>query len=68
MGTVSPIHWILVAVVLLALFGPKSLAKVGKTAGRGVRAVSDAKKDLSNVPKQILADVTRPSSERQPPG
>jgi TatA/E family protein of Tat protein translocase len=67
MGTVSPIHWIIVAVVLLALFGPKTLAKVGKTAGRGVRAVSDVKKDLSNVPNQILADVTRPTPKREPP-
>ncbi len=57
MGSMSPIHWIIVAVVLLALFGPKSLAKVGRTAGRGVRAVSDVKNDLSNVPKQIIADL-----------
>jgi TatA/E family protein of Tat protein translocase len=57
MGSMSPIHWIIVAVVLLALFGPKSLAKVGRTAGRGVRAVSDVKNDLANVPKQIIADL-----------
>jgi TatA/E family protein of Tat protein translocase len=57
MGSVSPIHWILVAIVLLALFGPKTLSKVGKTAGRGVRAVSDVKRDLSNVPNQILSDL-----------
>jgi TatA/E family protein of Tat protein translocase len=57
MGSVSPIHWIIVAIILLALFGPKTLSKVGKTAGRGVRAVSDVKKDLSNVPNQVLSDL-----------
>ena len=50
MGTMSPIHWLLVAIVLLALFGPKTLTKVGRTAGRGMRTVSDVKRDLSNVP------------------
>ena len=67
MGTVSPIHWIIVAVVLLALFGPKTLAKAGKAAGRGVRTVSNVKKDLSNVPNQILADVTRSTPKQGPP-
>lgn len=67
MGSVSPIHWIIVAIVLLAFFGPKNLAKVGKQAGRGVRAVSDVKKDLANVPNQILSDVTRPTLRRDPP-
>jgi TatA/E family protein of Tat protein translocase len=66
MGTLSPIHWILVAVVLLALFGPKTLTRVGRTAGRGVRAVSDVKKDLTNVPRQILSDLP-PPRPRDPP-
>lgn len=57
MGTMSPVHWILVAIVLLALFGPKTLTKVGRSAGRGVRAVSDVKRDLSNVPNQVLSDL-----------
>jgi TatA/E family protein of Tat protein translocase len=57
MGTVSPIHWIIVAIVLLALFGPKSLAKVGRQAGRGMRAVSDVKKDLTELPKQVVRDI-----------
>jgi TatA/E family protein of Tat protein translocase len=60
MGTMSPIHWILVAIVLLALFGPKTLTKVGRTAGRGMRTVSDVKRDLSNVPKAVLSDLPPP--------
>jgi hypothetical protein len=66
MGTVSPVHWILVAIILLALFGPKTLTKVGKTAGRSVRAVSDVKKDLANVPNQVLADLP-PAPRSKPP-
>lgn len=64
MGTMSPVHWILVAIVLLALFGPKTLGKVGRSAGRGVRAVSDVKRDLANVPKAVLSEL--PPSPRDP--
>ncbi|HTQ07313.1 MAG TPA: twin-arginine translocase TatA/TatE family subunit [Polyangiaceae bacterium] len=65
MGTMSPIHWLLVAIVLLALFGPKTLTKVGRTAGRGMRTVSDVKRDLSNVPKQVLSEPP-PRAPRDP--
>ena len=58
MGSMSAIHWIIVAVVILALFGPKTLAKVGKTAGRSVRAASDVKKDLTAIPQKALSDLT----------
>ena len=66
MGSISPIHWVIVAIVLLALFGPKTLAKAGRTAGRSVRAVSDAKKGLTDVPNQILRDLPIPP-RRDPP-
>jgi len=66
MGTMSAIHWVLVAVVILALFGPKTLSKVGKTAGKSVRAVSDAKRDLTELPKKALGDLPSfdPTSKR----
>jgi Sec-independent protein translocase protein TatA len=67
MGSLSLIHWLVAAIVLLALFGPKSLAKVGKTAGRGVRAVAEMKKDLSAVPDQILRDLPPSPPRRDPP-
>lgn len=59
MGATSAIHWILVAVVILAIFGPKTLSKVGKTAGRSVRAVTDAKKNLTDLPKKALGELPR---------
>ncbi len=38
MGTLSPIHWLLVVVVVLLLFGPQRLAGVGKGLGEGIRS------------------------------
>ena len=37
MGTLSPVHWILVILVILLVFGPARLAGVGKGLGEGIR-------------------------------
>jgi sec-independent protein translocase protein TatA len=44
MGSLSPIHWLIVIVVILLLFGPSRLAGVGKGLGEGIRSF---KKGLS---------------------
>jgi len=38
MGSLSPIHWIIVLVIVLLLFGPGRLAGVGKGLGEGIRS------------------------------
>ena len=38
MGTLSPVHWMIVIVVVLLLFGPKRLAGIGKDLGEGIRS------------------------------
>jgi sec-independent protein translocase protein TatA len=47
MGTLSPIHWLIVIVVVLLLFGPGRLAGVGKGLGEGIRSF---KKGISEDP------------------
>jgi len=37
MGSFSLVHWILVIVVILLVFGPSKLASVGKGLGEGIR-------------------------------
>jgi sec-independent protein translocase protein TatA len=39
MGSLSPIHWIVVLVIVLLLFGPSRLAGLGKGLGEGIRAL-----------------------------
>ena len=38
MGSLSPIHWVIVLVVVLLIFGPGRLAGVGKGLGEGIRS------------------------------
>ena len=38
MGGLSPIHWLIVIVIVLLVFGPGRLAGVGKGLGEGIRS------------------------------
>ena len=48
MGSLSPVHWLLVVIVVLLLFGPQRLAGVGKGLGEGIRAF---KKGIGDEPE-----------------
>ena len=37
MGSFSPVHWLIVIVIVLLVFGPARLAGVGKGLGEGIR-------------------------------
>jgi len=37
MGSFSLVHWVVVIVILLLVFGPKRLSEVGKGLGQGIR-------------------------------
>jgi len=67
MGGLSPIHWVIVLVVVLLLFGPGRLAGVGKGLGEGIRAfkkgVSDDEKPADAEPKQIDGKLSEAKSE-----
>ena len=49
MGSLSPIHWLIVIVIVLLVFGPGRLAGVGKGLGEGIRSF---KKGLSEDEKE----------------
>jgi sec-independent protein translocase protein TatA len=38
MGSLSPIHWLIVIVIVLLVFGPGRLAGVGKGLGEGIKS------------------------------
>jgi sec-independent protein translocase protein TatA len=49
MGTFSPYHWLVVALVVILVFGPKRLATAGKGLGEGLRELRAA---LRNEPPE----------------
>ena len=52
MGSFSPVHWVIVLVIVLLLFGPNRLAGVGKGLGEGIRSF---KKGLNEDPDPATA-------------
>jgi sec-independent protein translocase protein TatA len=71
MGSLSPVHWLLVIVVLLLVFGPTRLAGAGKGLGEGIRAFKkgltddeDETKKIVEEPKQLTAE--KPAVEKAP--
>ena len=68
MGTLSPIHWIVAAVVILLLFGPKTLSRVGRTAGKGVRTFNNVKKGFTEAPQRIMDDPPKPAEPAEKSG
>jgi sec-independent protein translocase protein TatA len=58
MGSFSAVHWVIVLVVVLMLFGPGRLAGVGKGLGEGIRAFKKGLNDdeppkAEDPPKQL---------------
>jgi sec-independent protein translocase protein TatA len=58
MGSLSIVHWLIVLVVVLLVFGPTKLAAVGKGLGEGIRNFkqglsADDEKQANNDPKAL---------------
>ena len=60
MGSLSPIHWLIVIVIVLLVFGPGRLAGVGKGLGEGIRSfkkgLNDEEDDKPAAPKPQITE------------
>jgi sec-independent protein translocase protein TatA len=66
MGSLSPVHWLIVLVVVLALFGPAALSSLGKTLGQGLRSVNTLKKSISLDPLPPAPKKAAPARNPEP--
>ena len=75
MGGLSPIHWLIVIVVILLVFGPSRLAGVGKGLGEGIRsfkkginddAVDETDEKAAEAAKEPKLVEKKPSDELKP--
>ena len=70
MGSLSPVHWLLVIVVALLLFGPGRLAGVGKGLGEGIKSFKkglneDEADDKSASPKPQISEKKEDEGKKQ---
>lgn len=50
MGEFAPLHWLVVLIVVMILFGPKRLPEIGKSLGEAIREFKKSLKEASDVP------------------
>jgi len=55
MGSLSPIHWLIVIVIVLLVFGPGRLAGVGKGLGEGIKSFKKGLNDDEDDDKSATA-------------
>lgn len=54
---------VLIILVILLLFGPKSLPDLARSVGKGLRQVRKAQEDLTQQIRDISADVSAPATQ-----
>ena len=70
MGEFSPLHWLVVIVVVLIIFGPKRLPEIGRSLGEGIREFKKSLKEASSseAPEKVDASksaLTETESKKQ---
>ena len=66
MGSFGPIHWIIVGVVVLLLFGSRiKLSAVMGDAAKGIKAFRDGLKDDHETPATTPATTPLPGVEKE---
>jgi len=65
MGLSNPTHILLIALVIVLLFGAKRLPELGRQLGKGIREVKDhtGLDEITSAPKDIRAAITQPSAK-----
>jgi sec-independent protein translocase protein TatA len=64
-GLENPTHLLLIALVIVLLFGAKRLPELGRQLGKGIREVKDHTgiDEITSAPKDIRAAITQPAAK-----
>ena len=62
-GLFQPTHILIIAIIVLIIFGPRKLPEFGKGLGEGIRGFKDAMKGQPEEPKNTSTPNSTPSSE-----
>jgi sec-independent protein translocase protein TatA len=63
MGSFSPVHWVIVLIIVLLLFGPGRLAGVGKGLGEGIRSFKKGLNEDADEHPPVAPTAVKPPEE-----
>ncbi len=68
-GLSNPTHILLIALVIVLLFGAKRLPEIGRQLGRGIREVKEhtGLDEITSTPKELRAAITDPVTKASAP-
>jgi sec-independent protein translocase protein TatA len=64
-GFLSPVHMVIILVIVLVLFGPGKLPDLGKGLGKGIREFKDALKGGMDASADKKEEVKKPEEEKK---
>jgi len=67
MGEFSPFHWMIVALVILVLFGGRKIPEVMRGLGQGIREFKEGMRGDSPTNPPASTTTTTPSATTNPP-
>ena len=69
MGVVGPWQWVIIALVILLLFGGKKIPELMHGLGKGMKSfkagMKDAEKDIQEIKAEIVKDDEEKKSEKK---
>ncbi|MCX5794387.1 MAG: twin-arginine translocase TatA/TatE family subunit [Elusimicrobia bacterium] len=65
MGEFSPMHWLVVLVVALLIFGPKRIPEIAKSLGEGIREFKKSMREGMSEPAVAKAEPAQIESKGQ---
>ncbi len=64
-GLLSPVHLVIILVIVLVLFGPGKLPDLGKGLGKGIREFKDALRTGTDAPPEKKAEEKKVDEEKK---
>jgi sec-independent protein translocase protein TatA len=68
MGLENPVHLLILAGIVLLIFGPKRLPELGRSLGKGIRELRDSLGGPHETGDVDPRESTREHDKTQPPG
>ena len=66
MGVIGPWQWVIIALVILLLFGGKKIPELMHGLGKGVKSFKAGMKDAEKDIQEIKAEIVRDDDEKKP--
>ena len=66
MGVIGPWQWVIIALVILLLFGGKKIPELMHGLGKGMKSVKAGMKDAEKDIQEIKAEIVKDDDEKKP--